>query len=305
MSEYEKYKALDDLPIVTKVWKTDEGTVRKGVIQIIHGMCETKERYEKVIKIFTGLGYICVISDLRGHGENVEFPKDLGYIGDDGMNLMIQDIRAVSVYIKNNFPDLPLILIGHSMGSLLARAYTKRYEEDIDMLVILGGPSINKLSYLGVALTELMMIFLDERNTSKLLDKMVLGRYSKKYESEGLANSWLCSDKKVVEAYNHNPKCGFPFTINGYNVLCKLMCEAYSTRGWTVKNPELPIFILSGADDPCINNNEDFTKSVNVMKKLGYKNVVYKLYKNMRHELFNESGYKKVVKDIMTKAPVA
>ena len=76
MSEYEKYKTLDDLPIVTKVWMPDATAVRKGVIQFVHGMCEMKERYDKIMTVFNNLGYICVISDLRGHGENVEFLKD-------------------------------------------------------------------------------------------------------------------------------------------------------------------------------------------------------------------------------------
>ena len=71
MSEYEKYKTLEDLPIVTKVWLPEVTAVRKGVIQIAHGMCETKERYNKVINIFTEMGYVCVISDLRGHGEKI------------------------------------------------------------------------------------------------------------------------------------------------------------------------------------------------------------------------------------------
>ena len=133
MSKYEKYKTLDDLPIVTKVWLPEVTTVRKGVIQIAHGMSETKERYNRAIKVFNEMGYICVISDLRGHGANVEFDKDLGYIGDDGARLMVEDLHAVTVYIKNNYPDLPVILMGHSMGSLLARAYAKKYDEDIDI----------------------------------------------------------------------------------------------------------------------------------------------------------------------------
>ena len=107
ISKYEKYKTLDTLPIATKVCFPEITAVRKGVIQIVHDMCEVKDRYERVIKFFTEKGYICVISDLRGHGENVEFDKDLGYFGDDGANLLIEDIHAVTIFIKNNFPDLP------------------------------------------------------------------------------------------------------------------------------------------------------------------------------------------------------
>ena len=303
MSEYEKYKNLDDLPIVTKVYLPDVTAVRKGVIQIAHGMCEMKERYNRAISVFTELGYVVVISDLRGHGENVEFIKDLGYIGDDGDNLMVEDLLAVTIYIKNNFPDLPVILMGHSMGALLIRAYAKKYDEDIDMLVALGCPSPNPFRHVGVALTELMALFLDEHNTSKLLDKMIMGNFNKAFAKEGIPNAWLCTDKKIVEEYNKNSKCGFPFTINGYGVLCKLMCQAFSKRGWAMKNPEMRVVLLGGADDPCIVSREKFVKSVDIMKKVGYKNTVSKVYKGMRHELLNEPEFKDVIQDILRKAP--
>lgn len=305
MSEYEKYKTLDDLPIVTKVWMPDTSAVRKGVIQFVHGMCEVKERYDKIMTVFNNLGYICVISDLRGHGENVEFHKDLGYIGEDGVNLMIEDIHAVTVYIKNNFPDLPLILMGHSMGALLSRVYTKRYDDDLDMLVTLGCPSAKKLRHLGVGLTSMMALFGDDRNTNRILDKLVMGDFNDKYKSEGLANSWICTDREVVEAYNRNSKCGFSFTINGYNVLCKLMCEAYSSRGWGMKKPDLRVVVLAGADDPCIINKERFKDAVDIMKRVGYKNVASRLYKGMRHEILSEPEFMKVINDILLKAPVA
>lgn len=303
MSEYEKYKTLDSLPIVTKVWMPDTSAVRKGVIQFVHGMCEVKERYDKIIKLFNNQGYICVISDLRGHGENVTFPKDLGYIGEDGVNLMVEDIHAVTVYIKNNFPDLPIILMSHSMGALLSRVYAKRYDDDLDMLVLLGCPSAKRLRYVGVGLTAMMAMFGDDRNTSKILDKLVLGDFEKKYKNEG-ANAWICSDRKVIESYSRNSKCGFSFTINGYNVLCKLMCEAFSARGWDMKNPDLRIVILAGADDPCIIDEKRFKSSVDIMKKVGYKNVASRLYKGMRHEILNEPEFMKVINDILSYSKV-
>lgn len=303
MSKYEKYKTLEDLPIVTKVWLPEVTAVRKGVIQIAHGMSETKERYNKAISVFTELGYVCVISDLRGHGENVEFEKDLGYIGDDGANLMVEDLHAVTVYIKNNFPDLPVILIGHSMGALLAKAYTKKYDEDIDMLVTLGCPSANPLRHFGVLVSEFMALFVDDHNKSKILDKLVLGNFNKAYEKEGIPFAWLCSDQKVVEEYNKTPKCGFTFSINGYKTLCKLMCQAYSRRGWAKKNPEMRIVIMSGADDPCIISRETFVKSVDIIKKVGYENTVSRLYKGARHELLNEPNYRDIIEDILRKAP--
>lgn len=305
MSKYEKYKTLEDLPVITKLWMPDDRVVRRGVIQIVHGMCERKERYKKAIDEFTKNGYICVISDLRGHGENVEYEKDLGYIGEDGANLMVEDVHAVTVYIKNNFPDLPVILIGHSMGALIARTYTKKYDEDIDMLVTLGCPSANGLRYIGVGLVELIALFVDDHKKSKLLDKLILGNFNKAFEKEGIPYAWLCTDRKVVEEYNKDSKCGFSFSINGYKALCKLMCQAYSKRGWAMKNPNLPVIMLAGEDDPCIVNKDTYIKAVDIMKEIGYKNMVSRLYKGMRHEVLSEVNYKEIIRDILGMAPKA
>ena len=191
------------------------------------------------------------------------------------------------------------------MGALLARTYTKKYDEDIDMLVTLGCPSSNIFRHVGVGLIELMSLFIDDHETNKLLDKLIVGNFNKPFEKEGIPYSWLCTDKKIVEEYNKDSKCGFSFTINGYNVLCKLMCSAYSKRGWAMKNPELPVVMLAGADDPCIMNKESFAKSVDIMKNIGYKNIDSRLYKGLRHEILNESNYKEIIGDILSKAPKA
>ena len=304
-TEYEKYKKLEDLPIGTKVYLPDNYTARKGVIQFVHGMCEVKERYERAIKFFTDRGFVCVISDLRGHGENVQFEKDLGYIGDDGANLLVEDIHAVTIFIKNNYPDLPVTLFGHSMGALIVRAYTKKYDADIDFLIAAGCPSVRKLRYLGKCIIELISVFKDEHDVDRFVNNLMVGSYSKKFAGENVPNSWMCSDMKVVEEYNKNPKCGFMFTLNGHHTLCELQTMVYSKRKWSMENKGLKIFFISGEEDPCLINRDVFEKSVDVMRKVGYTKIETKLYKGMRHEILNEPGYMEVLEDILKNLPVA
>lgn len=305
MNYYEKYKKLEDLPIVTKVVLPDTGAVRRGVIQFVHGMCEIKERYDKILEYFTSQGFVCVISDLRGHGENVEFDKDLGYFGDDGANLLVEDIHAVNVFIKNNYPDLPITLIGFSMGSLIARVFAKKYDDDIDSLVLLGSPSFRRLSTFGRWLIEFLTLFINDQGTNKFIAKLCMGCYMKKFAHEGIRNSWMCSDMSVVEKFNSTPKCGFIFTLNGFHSLCKLQQIVYSKRKWKVKNKNMPIAFFAGEDDPCIINKEKFEKAVKFMQRVGYENVSFKLYEGMRHDIFNEPDYIKVCEDILKLLPVA
>lgn len=304
LTEYEIYKTIDDLPVVTKVYLPETGVQRHGVMQFIHGMCETKERYQKVIDYFTAEGYVCVISDLRGHGENVEFDVELGYFGDNGADRLVEDAHAVTVFIKNNFPDLPIIMVGHSMGSLIARAYIKKYDEDIDVLILSGSPSARQFRTLGAWLIEALTVFKDERDVDKHIHNLMVGEYHKKFQSEGLENSWICSDVSVVEAYNKDPKCGFMFTLNGYHTLCKLQQMVYSKKGWGMKNKALEILFVSGADDPCIIDKESFKASVEFIRSLGYRRVASRLYKDMRHEVFNEPKCEKVFKDMLERMPL-
>lgn len=305
MTDYEKYITLEDLPIVTKVVLPKMGMVRNGVIQFVHGMCEMKERYDRILDFFASHGYVCVISDLRGHGENVEFEKDLGYFGADGAQRLIEDIHAVTIFIKNNYPDLPITLLGHSMGSLIGRAYAKKYDDDIDMLILLGCPSMRRFRNLGTWIIEFVTLFIDEHETNKIINNMVVGVFEKKFAHEGVPNSWICSDMGVVEEFNYNPKCGFMFTLNGHLALCKLQGMVYSKRNWAVNNKRLHIAFFSGEDDPCLLDEETFEKSVDIMRKVGYRNVSAKIYKGMRHEILNEPDYIKVCEDILEILPVA
>lgn len=300
VNEYELYKKLEDLPVKTLCFKPERAVVVKGVVQILHGMCEYKERYLDFIKYLNDNGYICVINDMLGHGENVSFFKELGYFGNDGDKRIIESSHAVTVYIKNNFPDLPLILLGHSMGSLIARALLKRYDDDYDKVILTGSPSNRFGKRAGLFFADLLSLILDEKKTNILLDGLVMGSYFLKYKDEKLKNSWICTDVNVVNEFNENMYSNFTFTINGYYTLLSIVCDVYSKRNWAMKNKRMPIIFLAGKDDPCIMDEKSFYKSVGMLKDLGYRHVEAGLYDNMRHEILNEKDKMRVYKDIVS-----
>lgn len=298
-NEYDMYRELSDLPVKTECFKPEGNVKIKAVVQIVHGMCEHKERYYDFIKFLNSHGFICVISDNRGHGENVSFYKELGYFGEDSAKNLINDVHAATVYIKNNFPDYPIVLIGHSMGSLMVRAVMKYYDEDYDKVFILGTPANYAIKAFGMLLAELIGMIRDEKLVSPLLHKLVMGRYEKKFADEKLKNSWLCSDVDVVNKYNEDMYCNFTFTINGYYTLLNILNIAYSKNKWVMKNKRVDICFMSGKDDPCLVNEKEFEKSIKNLKDKGYKNVEAILYDNMRHEILNEKDKMKVYEDIL------
>ena len=123
-AKYEAYieSEADGLDISVLAVVPDE-TPYKGILQLVHGMSEYKERYLPFMEYMAKKGYVCVIHDHRGHGKSVRSKEDLGYMYGGGADAMLQDIHTVNCLIKDHFPGIPLILFGHSMGSLAVRAY--------------------------------------------------------------------------------------------------------------------------------------------------------------------------------------
>lgn len=270
-----------------------------GIIEFVHGMCEKRGRYEKIMKYFNQKGFICAIADIKGHGENILTDDDLGYFGDKGYKGLIEDVHEFTTFLKREYPGLPLILIGHSMGSLISRAYLKKHSREIDAIVISGSPSHNPLAGIGKSLIRFLALFRGWHYRSPMIEHMINGPFEKPFEKEGILNAWLCSDRSVVEDYNKDPQCGVPFTLNGYYALTNLDQAVYSKLGWTSKNTSLPVMFVSGAKDPCRRNDKAFKKAVSHLKNCGYPNTFSKLYDDMRHEIFNEKNCQEVYNDIL------
>lgn len=271
----------------------------KAVVQFVHGMAEHKERYIPFMTYLSEKGYACVICDLRGHGESVSGPEDLGYMGKGGRKGLVDDVLRVTAWAKEQFPGLPVFLFGHSMGSMIVRSYLKQYDKEIAGLIVCGSPSKNPAAGLGNFLAGTIGLFRGERFRSSFLANLCTGNNDKKFKADGIPNAWLSTNKANVQAYNNDPLCGFTFTINGYrNGLFRLMQDIYSPDGWVVAHLDLPIHFIAGADDPCIVNLKKFSEAVSFLRARGYREVTSKVYPGMRHEILNEIGREDVWRDV-------
>ena len=273
----------------------------KGIVQIVHGMCEHKERYVPFMEYLSAHGYICAIHDHRGHGETVLTEEDLGYMYKGGWKALVEDIRSVQNEVKASYPTLPYTLFGHSMGSMAVRSFTKRYDDSIDTLFVCGCPSYNPAGGAGRFLASLIGLFKGEHYRSPLLQKLSFGSFNKPFKSEGYPSAWVCSDKDTLEAYHNDPYCTFAFTVNGFKNLLELMQDCYSPKGWKMTNPDLPIHFISGAEDPCRISDKAIGKAVDLMKQVGYSHTDLHLYSGMRHEILNETNHMLVWEDILNR----
>lgn len=280
---------------------TAEGVTQtnaKGVVQIVHGMCEYKERYEGFIDYLTRNGYIVFAHDHRGHGGSVTANENLGYFGDKKGEAIVDDAALVTDEIRRLYPGLSVTLFGHSMGSLVVRAYIQKYEEKIDKLIVCGSPSKNSLAGFGLMLNGVISAFRGEKYRSRLMANASTGGGDDKFPGEG-KNAWLTRDKTVVEKYNADEKCNFVFSCNGFSNLLHLVKNAYKKKKYPAKHSDLPIFFMAGADDPVIGSEKKWLAAQQFLRDVGYKNVTGKSYPKMRHEILNELGKEEVYADAL------
>lgn len=298
--EFTLQSKYDNLALSCAEYTAEGGTQTnaKGVVQIVHGMCEYKERYEGFIDYLTQNGYIVFAHDHRGHGGSVTANENLGYFGDKKGEAIVDDAALVTDEIRRLYPGLSVTLFGHSMGSLVVRAYIQKYEEKIDKLIVCGSPSKNSLAGFGLMLNGVISACRGEKYRSRLMANASTGGGDDKFPGEG-KNAWLTRDKTVVEKYNADEKCNFVFSCNGFSNLLHLVKNAYKKKKYPAKHSDLPIFFMAGADDPVIGSEKKWLAAQQFLRDVGYKNVTGKSYPKMRHEILNELGKEEVYADAL------
>ena len=270
-----------------------------GVVQILHGMCEHKERYYDFMKYLAEKGYLCVIHDHRGHGSSVVSDADLGYFYDAGYDGLIEDAHQVTEMIKESVGDVPYILLGHSMGSFITRNYLFRYGTGIQGAIICGtGSQPGVVVKFSRALAAFQGLLLGEKHTAKLIDKLAFGNYNKQVEKQRTSFDWLCRDEAVVDAYIADELCGFTFTVNGFRTLFTLLDRLNKEENLKKMPETLPVLFIAGEKDPVGNYGEGVKKAFRDFQKAGLTTLSMKLYPEDRHELLNELDKEKVYEDI-------
>ena len=302
---YTHISGTDGLPLrVLRIEPTDPGSIR-GIVQMVHGKNEHKGRYAPFMRYLAANGYLTICNDHRGHGESVNRPQDRGYMYEGGYKALVEDVHEITLEVKD-YADkrcggkaLPMILLGHSMGSLAARCYIRKYDDEIDKLLLIGSPSKSKNIKQGLMMLRSLEHIEGKRARSKLADLLIIGvNYEFKFRKEGLKNAWTNSEREAVIEHNNDPLCRFRFTLSGYEEMLKMSMLTYS-GGYTPKNPHMPIRFFSGANDPCAISKERFIGALHLLKKIGYTNVRGKMYNGMRHDILHEKEKHKVYCDIL------
>ena len=270
----------------------------KGVVVLIHGMAEMKERYEPFAKYLCENGFAVYINDHIGHGKSLGNDITLGYFGknNEGGNVFVKDVHSLFEIAKKENEGKKLFVFGHSMGSFVARLFTTRYQNELDGVVYCGTSGPQPVD-LAIKLSEFLMKVKGGKKLSSFLYSVAFANYNSKTDKRTV-NDWLSRDESVVDKYNDDPLCGFHFTISGLHDMFTMMKNVMEDNWFKSINKDLPILVISGEMDPVGNYSKGIKKFASQMKKNGLKPQVI-IYKGARHEILNELEKEKVYEDTL------
>ena len=275
----------------------------KAILQIIHGMVEFIDRYDDFARYLTEHGYLVTGEDHLGHGASVQSDEYHGYFGKDGNEWVIADIHQLRIMMHEEFPDLPYLMLGHSMGSFLVRQYItekeSRYAEGLSGVIVMGtGWQPGAVLAAGKAVARMLGINKVGKR-AKAIDVLSFGSYLKKIKDPRTTSDWLTRDEKIVDWYRAQPWCTFYFTPNGYYHMFRGMQKAHDIKRMHSLPAGLPILFASGAEDPVGNWGEGVRKAFMVYTDNTDCEVSIRLYDDDRHEILNELDRDKVYADML------
>ncbi len=278
---------------------TPKTVTARGVIQISHGMVDYIGRYKNLVEYFTARGYIVAGNHHLGHGKTAACDEDFGFFASKGgIDYLLSDLHSMNKYLRNEFPALPIVLLGHSMGSFLARLYAVRHPNSISGLIIHGTAGPNPLLPFGKLLAKTKKLFTGERYRSNTVRRLAFMGYNSHFDKSEGEHAWLTRDLYAVTDRDEDKFTSFIFTLSGYIDLFNMLGKSNS-RSWYASYPkDLPTLVISGDADPVGNYGKG---PMYVYKHLIMQRctaVSLKMYEGARHELFNETNREEVFCDI-------
>lgn len=272
----------------------------KAVLQIVHGIAEYAARYEEFATVMAQQGFLVVAEDHMGHGDSIG-DGDVGYF-EGGWFKAVADTHRLLSYTKMEFPDIPYVMLGHSMGSFLLRTLLIRYPKcGIDAAIICGTAWMHRgVINSGLAAAKLACKGSGAEKPNKMINNMMFGSYNRKVEHKRTDYDWLTRDSAVVDAYIADPLCGFTITAGLARDMLTGMRYNQEPENLEKMRKDLPVLFIAGGDDPVGNYGEGVTKTYKEFFKAGMEKVDMRLYPLCRHELLNEINKTEVYDNILS-----
>ena len=272
-------------------WEPEGGSVR-AVLQICHGVAEHIARYDAFARYLNGLGIAVVGHDHLGHGLSLPEGGTPVYFGEGNTwNTVVDDIYVLHQRIRLWYPDVPLCIMGHSMGSFLTRTYLIRYPGTVKAAVIMGtGWQPKAVIAGGMSVAKAVGAVVGENGTSDLVTNLAFGAYNKLFAPNRTSCDWLSADEDNVDAYMADPLCGADATVGLFRQMLSGIRFNQRLSNLRQMDPRIPVLFVAGEKDPVGDCGNGVRRTYQEFRHAGVQDCTLKLYPGLRHEILNEKA---------------
>lgn len=272
----------------------------KAIVQIAHGIAEHVDRYTEFMEYLASNGYLAVANDHLGHGKSLRPGEPLGFFADeDGWDYVVADMVKLHDRISGEYPGLPHIMFGHSMGSFLTRTYIIKHPDKYDAAILSGtGQQAKALVLGGYAAAAASVKLYGPRKIGDKLNDLAFGAYTKGIENPRTSFDWLTRVDSEVDKYIADPLCGFVATVSLFRDMMGGVKFITNQKNINTMSKTQPIYFMSGDRDPVGDYGKGVDRAYKAFCKAGLHDVMMRLYPGGRHEMLNEENKYQVYKDI-------
>lgn len=273
----------------------------RAVVQIAHGIAEHIDRYRPFMEFLADNGFVAAGNDHLGHGKSIRVPEEQGFFAEkDGWWRVVDDMDKLHDIMSKEYPELPYVLFGHSMGSFLTRTYLIKRPDKYDGVILSGtGHQSPALVLGGNAAASVMAKLNGAMGDGTKLDSLAFGSYLSKIENPRTKFDWLSRDAEQVDKYIADPLCGFVGKIGLYRDMMQGIKFITDKKNIAQMNKEKPVYFMSGNGDPVGDYGKGVVRAYKAFCDAGLHDVFMRLYPGGRHEMLNETNKEQVYQDIL------
>ncbi|MDX5299465.1 MAG: alpha/beta hydrolase [Gammaproteobacteria bacterium] len=274
----------------------------RGVLHICHGMGEHAQRYQRLARALNAAGWVVFAHDHRGHGRSIDGGYPGHYADQDGWAKVTSDVDAVITHIQRQHPHLPLVLLGHSMGSFIVQGYLMRHPAPSNLHgLVLSATNRDaplRLHALGAVL-QFERWRRGARGISPIIRGLTFETFAKSVKEARSSFDWLSKDPVEVRKYVNDRLCGFDCTVQLWEDLRQGLLEIHPLSSLRRLPAQLPMLFIAGERDPVGHFGQGPRALAKAYRKAGQSNITLNLYPDVRHEPFNEAEREQITRDLL------
>jgi alpha-beta hydrolase superfamily lysophospholipase len=292
------FQTVDGATLYVRGWVVDKP---KAIVQILHGMAEHGGRYARLAQALATAGYSTYAHDHRGHGLSIPEGSPPGHKADsDGWNRIVEDAHGVNREIAKRHPGVPIIILGHSMGSFVLQQLL--FEHPNDMIAAALSGSNGKpppIAMLAKLIARIERARVGKRSPSPIMQKLTYEQYNKAFAPNRTEFDWLSRDTKEVDKYVADPLCGFAVSTQVWIDMLAALDRIANPRNVAKVPKGMPLYLFAGDRDPVGDFGKGMKKLYDAYKRAAVFDVRLKLYPDARHETLNETNRQEVMDDFI------